>query len=257
MRGSTSNKSDSGVKRLTIDLGERGTARDRAMDSLRLAVRALVGLPEFEQDAHRLLSKYEEPGALLELYERYRHWGDNIRKFPDEIADRERVPTERVRLLADLSEAVQELQTSWGMDGWEEATQISIAALNGVHRGCASVARAAFMPLKQVRFELILLFVDQALSEVETAVLGAVMPEVREQYRAQGGAEPLGPAPGPETAIRNLEWYFLHKRGRSYRQTMLRWNRMHPESPALDPKSDRDLNRVKQGIYVIAARYRG
>lgn len=253
-----------GSEKRTIDLDlikerPKATRLDRELDLMGYAVEALVGLPEFKKEARNLLAGYEDVADLLDLYESYRHYGaEGISESHTEIAEREKLSLGRAQELVDFSRALERFQSDWGMAHWRDGAEISVSALSRMLPGFAlpiGLAKVGFRPLKTIHLELRLRYSDHSLDEIEGRVMGAVIPVVREQYRAQGQAPQLGPAADRETTIRNLEWYLLHAHGLSYRQVMMRWNKLHPEAIPLNTLSERDHNRVRQGLLTIRRRY--
>lgn len=256
-----------GSEKRTIDLDlikemPKATRLERELDLMGYAVEALLGLPEFKKEARNLLDDYEDVADLLDLYESYRHRGaEGISESHTEIAYREKMSLGRAQALVDFSRALERFQSDWGMAHWRDGAEISVSALSRMLPGFAlpiGLIKAGFRTLKTIHLELRVRYSDHSRAELEGAIFKKVMEEVRRQDHAQGrSGKRLGPARNRDTTVRNLEWYFLHARGRSYREVMVRWNELHPGQEQLDITSETHLNRVKQGRYTIRKKYCG
>ncbi len=252
-----------GTRRIALRLGPTMAKLDREQDILGYVATALLGLPEFQQAARQLLSKYpgDELKALFDLYASYQHWGDDVRQYPDEIAEDEGISLELAQELGDFQKRLVQTRDDWGMAEWEDGLEITRAALYSAWLGFPTVNcnnKVGWFPFSRVHFELEVSYSDQSLKDLEREVVKAVRRETRRQYRTQAilGKQPGSP-PDRETVIRNAQWYFLHLRGLSYGQVMIAWNRLNPQKEPLDTTSESDKSKVKQGIQSMRQRFRG
>jgi hypothetical protein len=215
----------------------------------------LSGLADFQKEALDLFAKYKCPTRLLRYLQFVPNWPDDpfdAGKLAEPV-DAQELAAFHVELCA--------LLRNWGLGDWPNAMHAMLNWLQGIAAAAAKSKVWGFIYHETrkhresaIRFSVEVDYDNKSQADCEREIVKAVRAEVRRQYKANRARvqQPGGKADFRVTR-RNLTWYFLHKRGKSYSEVIQLWKQDHP-TQKLDTTNERDVSKVKKGIHDVVVK---